>query len=99
MDGEIEEAFAPMSVAMTLNDEIDISRGDMLVKPNNPPAPRQDVEAMICWFSSEKKLAGRGKYILRHTEKEGEGHRHRGEIQGEHQHPAQDRGRPRLQPQ
>ena len=70
MDGEIEEAFAPMSVAITLNDEIDISRGDMLVKPNNPPEPRQDLDAMICWFSAEKKLAGRGKYILRHTEKE-----------------------------
>ena len=70
MDGEIKEAFAPMSVAITLSDEIDISRGDMLVKLNNPPQARQDVEAMICWFSSEKKLAGRGKYVLRHTTKE-----------------------------
>ncbi|MGB0344837.1 MAG: sulfate adenylyltransferase subunit 1 [Coraliomargarita sp.] len=70
MDGELEEAFAPMSVAVTLNDEIDISRGDMIVKPNNPPEPTQDIEAMICWFSSEKKLAGRGKYIIRHTERE-----------------------------
>lgn len=70
MDGELEEAFAPMSVALTLEDEIDISRGDMLVKLNNPPEPKQDIEAMICWFSADKKLAGRGKYILRHTEKE-----------------------------
>jgi sulfate adenylyltransferase subunit 1 len=70
MDGEVKEAFAPMSVAMTLEDEIDISRGDMLVKPNNPPEPRQDIEAMICWFSSDKKLAGRGKFALRHTTKE-----------------------------
>ena len=70
MDGEIKEAFAPMSVAITLSDEIDISRGDMLVKLNNPPQARQDVEAMICWFSSDKKLAGRGKYVLRHTTKE-----------------------------
>ncbi len=70
MDGELKEAFAPMSVALTLDDEIDISRGDMLVKLNNPPQPKQDVEAMICWFSADKKLAGRGKYILRHTEKE-----------------------------
>ena len=70
MDGEVKEAFAPMSVSITLRDEIDISRGDMLVKPNNPVVPRQDVEAMICWFSSEKKLAGRDKYILRHTENE-----------------------------
>ena len=70
MDTELEEAFAPMSVAMTLNDEIDISRGGMIVKPNNPPTPRQDIEAMICWFSADKKLAGRGKYVLRHTENE-----------------------------
>ncbi len=70
MDGELAEAFAPMSVAVTLNDEIDISRGDMIVKPNNPPEPTQDIEAMICWFSSEKKLAGRGKYTIRHTERE-----------------------------
>jgi len=70
MDGELEEAFTPMSVAITLADEIDISRGDMLVKPNNPPAPRQDVEAMICWFSAEKQLAGSGKFVLRHTTKE-----------------------------
>ncbi|MAS63704.1 MAG: sulfate adenylyltransferase [Coraliomargarita sp.] len=70
MDGELSEAFAPMSVALTLKDEIDISRGDMIVKPNNPPDPKQNIEAMICWFSSTKKLAGRGKYLLRHTEKE-----------------------------
>ncbi|MFP4260779.1 MAG: sulfate adenylyltransferase subunit 1 [Opitutales bacterium] len=70
MDGELQEAFTPMSVAVTLEDEIDISRGDMIVKPNNPPQPRQDVEAMICWFSAEKTLAGRGKYVLRHTTNE-----------------------------
>ena len=70
LDGELEEAYTPMSVAVTLDDEIDISRGDMLVKPNNPPEPRQDVEAMICWFSADKKLAHRGKFILRHTTKE-----------------------------
>ncbi|HIG56791.1 MAG TPA: GTP-binding protein [Candidatus Latescibacteria bacterium] len=70
LDGELAEAYAPMSVAVTLVDEIDISRGDMLVKPNNPPVPRQDVEAMICWFSADKTLAARGKYILRHTTKE-----------------------------
>ena len=70
MDGELSEAFAPMSVALTLQDEIDISRGDMIVKPNNPPDPKQNIEAMICWFSSTKQLAGRGKYILRHTENE-----------------------------
>ena len=70
LDGELAEAYTPMSVAVTLVDEIDISRGDMLVKRNNPPVPRQDVEAMICWFSADKKLLPRGKFILRHTTKE-----------------------------
>jgi sulfate adenylyltransferase subunit 1 len=66
---EIPEAFAPQSVVMTLKDEIDISRGDMLVKANNPPAVGQDVEAMVCWFS-QKPMEPRGKYLLRHTTKE-----------------------------
>jgi len=63
------EAFAPQSVVMTLKDEIDISRGDMLVKTNNPPRLGQDVEAMVCWFS-QKPMETRGKYLLRHTTKE-----------------------------
>jgi sulfate adenylyltransferase subunit 1 len=66
---EIAEAFAPQSVVMTLKDEIDISRGDMLVKTNNPPNNGQDVEAMVCWFS-QKPMEARGKYLLRHTTKE-----------------------------
>ena len=66
---EIPEAFAPQSVVMTLKDEIDISRGDMLVKANNPPKSGQDVEAMVCWFS-QKPMEPRGKYLLRHTSKE-----------------------------
>ncbi len=66
---EIAEAFAPQSVVMTLKDEIDISRGDMLVKANNPPNVGQDVEAMVCWFS-QKPMEPRGKYLMRHTTKE-----------------------------
>ena len=66
---EIAEAFATQSVVMTLKDEIDISRGDMLVKTNNPPNKGQDVEAMVCWFS-QKPMEARGKYLLRHTTKE-----------------------------
>src|SRR5690606_7781272 len=68
-EGEIEQAFSPMSVTFTLNDEIDISRGDMIVKANNPPQVTQDIEAMICWFSDAKLNVG-GKYILRHTTRE-----------------------------
>ena len=70
MDGkEVEEAYSPLSVAITLEDEIDISRGDMIVKSNNPPTVGQDIEAMICWFS-DKPMTSRGKYILRHTSRE-----------------------------
>ena len=68
-DGELNEAFAPQSVTMTLTDEIDISRGDMIVKQNNPPKVSQDLEAMICWFSN-KPMAHRAKLILRHTTRE-----------------------------
>lgn len=67
--GELSEAFAPMSVVMTLEDEIDVSRGDTITKVNNPPNVTQDIEAMICWFS-EKKLTPNGKYIIRHTTRE-----------------------------
>ncbi len=70
MGGELEEAFNPMSIAMTLDREIDISRGDMIAKPNNQPKVGQDIEAMVCWFSEKKSLAGRAKFILRHTTKE-----------------------------
>ena len=70
MDGPQQKVFAPMSATITLEDEIDMSRGDMLVKANNRPIPTQDIDAMVCWFSSDKSLTGRGKYILRHTTKE-----------------------------
>jgi len=68
-DGELEEGFAPQSVCLTLTDEIDISRGDMLVKPNNPPAVEQDIEAMICWFSP-KQMTPRAKLLVRHATQE-----------------------------
>ena len=68
--GDVPEAFAPMSVTVTLEDEIDISRGNMIVKQNNPPQSSQQVEAMICWFSSEANLQERGRYTLRHTTNE-----------------------------
>nr|AOE11126.1 sulfate adenylyltransferase subunit 1 [uncultured bacterium] len=66
---ELAEAFAPQSVVMTLNDEIDISRGDMIVKDNNAPRLGQDIEAMICWFSTVN-LNPRSKFVIRHTTRE-----------------------------
>ena len=59
----VNEAFAPQSVCMTLNDEIDTSRGDMIVKPNNQAKADQDIEAMICWFS-QTPMQARGKYVI-----------------------------------
>jgi len=67
---ELEQAYSPLSVTMTLNDEIDISRGNLIAKANNPPTVGQDIEAMICWFSDSNKLAQRSKYIIRHTTNE-----------------------------
>lgn len=67
-ENEFNEAFPPMSVTMTLEDEIDISRGDMIVRPNNQPEQSQDVEAMICWMNT-KPLMQNGKYIIQHTTK------------------------------
>jgi len=69
-DGEQAEAYFPQSVTITLEDEIDISRGDMLVKENNQPKVEQDIDLMLCWFSEKQKLNVRGKYMLRHTTKD-----------------------------
>ncbi len=68
-DGELAEAFAPQSVCITLEEEIDISRGDTLVKTNNPPIVSQDIEAMICWFSA-KPMPPKAKLVIRHTTQE-----------------------------
>ncbi len=65
-EGEVDEAFSPMSVTMLLDDDIDISRGDMIVKPNNQPGVAQDLELMICWLNPKKLQVG-GKYTLKHT--------------------------------
>ena len=69
-DGELSEAFSPLSVTITLDREIDLSRGDMLVKPQNQPEIGQDIDLMLCWFSEKKSLQVRGKYMLKHTSKE-----------------------------
>ncbi len=69
-DGDLKEAFAPQSVTMLLEDEIDVSRGDMIVKENNKPEVGQDIEAMICWFDDASTLKPGSRYVLRHTSKE-----------------------------
>ncbi len=66
---ELTEAFAPQSVAITLNDDLDLGRGDMLVRPNNQPTVGQDIDLRICWMD-EDSLDPAKKYIVRHTTNE-----------------------------
>ncbi len=68
-DGPIEEAFAPMSVTITLEDNIDIGRGDMIVRANNQPEVQQDIEVMLCWLNQNGPRP-RAKYLIRHTSSE-----------------------------
>ena len=69
LHGSIEEALPSMSVTLTLEDNIDVSRGDMIVKADSMPTVSQEIELMICWLT-EKKLQPGGKYLVKHTTKE-----------------------------
>jgi sulfate adenylyltransferase subunit 1 len=69
MNGPQEEAFAPQSISIELTNELDVSRGNMLVKPNNQSEELRHISAMICWMSAQAYLPGR-KYMLRHTTNE-----------------------------
>ena len=66
---ELEEAYSPMSVTMTLEDDIDISRGDMIVRPNNQPRVAQDIDVMLCWLNNTPARPN-AKYTIRHTTNE-----------------------------
>ncbi|WP_165064841.1 sulfate adenylyltransferase subunit CysN [Paludisphaera rhizosphaerae] len=65
-DGELEEAFAPQAVTVTLTDEIDVSRGDMLVHPDSPPHVSNEIEAMVVWMAEQPLVPGR-TYTLKQT--------------------------------
>ena len=65
-DKELEEAYAPMPVSITLEDDIDISRGDMIVRSNNKPESCQDIEVMLCWLNNTPAKP-RAKYTIMHT--------------------------------
>ncbi|MDH3698248.1 MAG: GTP-binding protein [Flavobacteriaceae bacterium] len=67
--GELAEAVVPMSVSLTLEDDIDIGRGDMIVRSNNQPNPSQDLELMLCWLNNNPAKP-RAKYTIRHTSNE-----------------------------
>jgi len=66
-DGEIDQAFPPMAVTLLLEDEIDISRGDMICRPSNQPTANRRFEAMICWFDETSQLRTGAPYMLKHT--------------------------------
>jgi bifunctional enzyme CysN/CysC/sulfate adenylyltransferase subunit 1 len=69
-DEEIPEAYPPMSVTVRLEDDVDVSRGDMICRPQNAPKPSQDIDAMICWMTNEP-LKPRQKLAIKHTTRTG----------------------------
>jgi len=69
-DGEQNEAFPPQSVTVELEENFDLSRGDMIVRANNQPEITQDIDVMMCWFDHNKPLQAKGKYTLKHTTKD-----------------------------
>lgn len=68
-NGALEEAYAPMSISVCLEDEIDISRGDMLARVNNQPECKQEFDAMLCWMGNQKARPS-AKYAILHTTNE-----------------------------
>ena len=64
--GELEEAVAPLSVSITLEDDIDISRGNMIVRTGNQPTPSQEFDVMLCWLGNQSPMP-RAKYTLMHA--------------------------------
>jgi bifunctional enzyme CysN/CysC len=65
-DGPVEEAFPPLSVTLLLEDDLDVSRGDMICRPQNRPVEAREVEAMVCWMSA-RPLHAAGRYRIKHT--------------------------------
>ena len=65
-DGPVPEAFPPLSVTMRLEDDVDVSRGDMICRAHNHPRQAKELEAMVCWMS-ERPLRPGGRYRIKHT--------------------------------
>ena len=66
-NGPVDEAFPPMAVTITLVDDIDVSRGDMLCRPHNMPSVVQDLDALVCWMDESASLDKGRRYALKHT--------------------------------
>jgi bifunctional enzyme CysN/CysC len=67
--GPVDQAFSPMSVTITLADDVDVSRGDMIARRKNQPHVGQDIDAMVCWMSDDTWLREGGKVAIKHTTK------------------------------
>jgi sulfate adenylyltransferase large subunit len=65
--GPAGQAFPPMSVTLLLDDDLDISRGDMICRPHNRPEATQDIDAMVCWMTDAPRLTPRSRVIVKHT--------------------------------
>jgi bifunctional enzyme CysN/CysC len=66
LDGEVPEAFPPMSVALRLADDIDVGRGSTIVRPHNQPTVSNKLECLVCWMSEQQLSPGR-RYLVKHT--------------------------------
>jgi bifunctional enzyme CysN/CysC len=66
-NGPVTEAFPPMAVAISLADDVDISRGDMIARVNNQPHATQDFDATVCWMSDDAALEPGRDYVIKHT--------------------------------
>jgi len=66
-DGPVDEAFPPRSVTMTLDDDVDVSRGDMICRPHNHATCGQEIDAMVCWLTDRSELRAGGKLAIKHT--------------------------------
>jgi len=66
-NGPVEEAFSPMAVSVSLTDEIDISRGDLIARTNNQPRVAQEFDATVCWMADAAALEPGRDYIIKHT--------------------------------
>ena len=105
--GEVPEAFPPMSVTLVLEDDLDISRGDLICRPHNQPMVTQDIETMVCWMSDSVALTPRSRLVdqAHHPHGEGPGARHalpagreHSAPGGEHRPARPERDRPRHPP-
>jgi bifunctional enzyme CysN/CysC len=65
-DGELQEAYPPLSVTLRLEDDVDVSRGDMICRPGNRPREVRELDAMVCWMA-ERPLQANGRYRIKHT--------------------------------